>query len=112
MRIVISPRTLIRAARLTYREQIMAPAGFGDAVANFRKYLKQPTRVADHCRRLIEAGEWQEFTRVASETELLFIEGARPIYLHDLDPLERRIVSSACHLPPNLLMPSHSYRVR
>lgn len=89
---MINPRTVIRAARLTYREQIMTPAGLGDVFANFRKYLRQPTRVADHCRRLIEAGKWEEFVRVAGETELLFIEGGRPIYLHDLDAIERQIV--------------------
>lgn len=88
----LNPKTLIRAARLTYRAQVMAPAGLSDWVANFRKYLKQPPRVIAYCRALIEAGKWEEFTRVADETTLLFAEGARPIYLHDLDALERRIV--------------------
>lgn len=88
---MISPRSIVRAARLTYRQQLMAPAGITDIVASFRKYLRQPTRVIDYCRRLAETGNWKELDRVAQETELLFLEGGRPIYLHDLDQLERRI---------------------
>jgi hypothetical protein len=43
-------------------------------------------------RALVEAENWDQLERLVDDVDPYFFEGLQPIYLHDLDRLERRIL--------------------
>lgn len=91
-------RAIVRASRLTYRRQQAAATDLNGIVANFRRYLKQPSRVLDVAANLARSGRWDEFDQLTRDTDLLFLEGKRPLYLHDLSHIEKRIVFETASL--------------
>src|SRR5262245_4295235 len=85
-------KSVVRASRLTYRKQLLAPTNLPGVISSFRKYLKQPPRVMEIGARLAAENKWDELDELARTTDLLFLEGNRPLYLHDLSHIERRII--------------------
>jgi hypothetical protein len=86
------PRAWVRAVRLTMRQQRMRPANLGKWAAVFKQKPRHPGRLIERVRMLVEAENWTEFDRLVDNVDPYFFEGLRPIYLHDLDRLERRIL--------------------
>jgi hypothetical protein len=92
------PRAWMRAVRLTMRQQRMKPANLGEWAAVFKQKLRHPGRLIERVRTLVEAENWTEFDQLVDDVDPYFFEGLRPIYLHDLDRLERRILIEICDL--------------
>jgi hypothetical protein len=83
---------------LALRRQQTAPTTFGDWLRLYRRKLRHPDRLAERVKALVEAENWSEIDRLVDDVDPYFFEGLQPIFLHDLDRLERRILVEICHL--------------
>jgi hypothetical protein len=80
------------------RPQAVKPASLSDWIALFRQKLRHPSGLSNLVRQQAERGNWSEIDRIAKDVDFYFFDGLRPVYLHDLDDLERRIMVEISYL--------------
>lgn len=98
MSLLSFPRTLVRAARLTMRPQQIKPSSFGEWLNLYRRKMRHPVHLSAQVKELVEAENWSEIERLVDNVDPYYFDGLQPIFLHDLDRLERRILIEICYL--------------
>ena len=98
MSLLSMPRTLLRAARLTMQPQQIKPGTPGDWLKLFRQKMRHPANLSAQVRALAEAEQWTEIDKLVDDVDPYYFQGLQPVFLHDLDRLERRIIIESCYL--------------
>jgi len=63
-----------------------------DWIALYQQKLRHPARLTDRVRELVEAPDWAGLDRLVEGVDPHFYKGLQPVYLHELDLLERRLL--------------------
>jgi hypothetical protein len=75
--LIAMPRSWLRAARLTMRQQRMKPSNLAEWVAVFKQKLRHPGQLPAHVRAPVEAENWAELERLVDDVDPYFFEGLR-----------------------------------